>query len=232
MEYAGNISGSKPHVRKYNVNGGVTIHAGEPAETGDADDNYSGCTIGSTTASVSIVGCASADATSTAAQATTGNNVQEVSVVINPDAMWRTKFSGGTAEDTALTLITQTAASTTGLVVTGATDEFLLWCYEGANVGAGWRIASGAAAVTTAFPYDIAVGDTFCQVPISIGSQTQFPQLTAALTQIDASAAVDADNDNFVAVDMILRDVTDDGQNNSYALLISVNHAFAPSVRA
>jgi hypothetical protein len=43
---------------------------------------------------------------------------------------------------------------------------------------------------------------------------------------------VDADNDNFVAVDMILRDVTDDGQNNSYALLISVNHAFAPSVRA
>jgi hypothetical protein len=232
MEYAGNISGNKSHVRKYGVDGGVTINAGEPVCTGDGTADYGGMTVASTITAVSMVGCASADATSTDAQATTGNNVSEVSVVINPDAMWRAKFSGAATEDTALTLLTSASANAAGDTITGATDEFIIWCYEGQNVAGGYRIADAASSVIVCFPYDIAAGDTWLQVPIGVGTQTQFPQLTTNLTQVDASAGVDADNDNFVAVDLILRDVTDDGRNNSFALLVSVNHAFAPSVRA
>lgn len=231
MIYAGNISGSKPHVRKYGVDGGITINAGEPTLTGEAVADNGGVTIATTIAAVSFLGCASADAVSTDAQTgTTANNVQQVAVVVNPDAMWRAKFSGGTAEDTALTLITATAASTTGLAIAGLTDEFTVWAYSGANVGAGYRRATAANTLVVAMPYDIAVGDTFLQVPIFIGSRSQYVQLTVNLTQIDASAGVDNDNVNFVAVDLEPRDFTDDGQNNSYALLISVDHAFKPAI--
>jgi hypothetical protein len=229
MEYAGNISGSKPHVRKYGVDGGVTINAGEPVCVGDATANYGGMTVASTITAVAFIGCASADATSTDAQATSGNNVKEVSVVINPDAMWRAKFSGAATEDTALTLLTSASANAAGDTVTGASDEFFIWCYNGANVGAGYRIADTASSVIVCFPYDIVAGDTWLQVPIGVGTRTQYPQLTTNLTQVDASAVVDADNANFVAVDLILRDVTDDGRNNSFALLVGVDHAFGPS---
>jgi hypothetical protein len=64
MEYAGNISGSKPHVRKYPVDGGVTINAGEPVVTGEAVADNGGVTVATTIAAVGFMGCASADATS------------------------------------------------------------------------------------------------------------------------------------------------------------------------
>jgi hypothetical protein len=231
MEYAGNISGNKPHVRKYGVDGGVTINAGEPAVTGESVADNGGVTVATTIAAVGFMGCALADATSTDAQSgTTTNNVQQVSVVINPDAMWRARFSGAATEDTALTLLTSTAAVTAGTTVSGATDEFTIWCYEGANVGERiFRRATAANTVVVAFPQDIASGDTWLQVPLSIGSRSQYPQLTTNLTQVDASAAVDSDNANFISVDFLFRDVTDDGRSNSYALLISVDHAFGPN---
>jgi hypothetical protein len=230
VEYAGNISGNKPHIRKYQVDGGVTIDAGEPVLTGDAVADNGGVTIATTIAAVSQLGVALDTATSTDAQPTSGNNVASVSTVINPDAMWRTKFSGGATEDTALTICSAAqAASTDGLTVTGCTDLFTVWCYKGTNVGAGWRRATDAATVVVAFPNDIAALDEFLEVPIYIGSVSQYPQLTTNLTQIDASAAVDNDNANYFAVDFELRDDGDDGKNNSYALLVGVDHAFGPN---
>lgn len=230
MEYAGNISGNKPHVRKYGVDGGVTLNAGEPVCSGESVADNGGVTVATTIAAVGFMGCALADATSTDDQATSGNNVSQVSVVINPDAMWRTKFSGAATEDTALTLTTATAASTTGKTIAGVTDEFTVWCYEGANVGERiFRRATAANTVVVAFPYDIAIGDTFGQVALTIAGRSQYPQLTTNLTQIDASAVVDSDNANFVPVDFLFRDVTQEGRTNSYALLISVDHAFGPN---
>lgn len=230
MHYAGNMSGSQPHYRKYGVDGGVTVNAGEPVVTGEAVADNGGVTVATTIACVSFLGCADADTTSTDAQATGANNQQEVSVLITPDAIWAAKFSGGTAEDTALTLLTQTSASSAGTTVDGATDEFTLWGYSGANVGAGWRRATAANTVVVAFRDAIAVGDQFGQVPIWIGSRSQYPQLTTNLTQIDASAAVDADNANFIAVDLLLKDQSESGNVNSFALLVATDHAFKPAI--
>jgi hypothetical protein len=229
MEYYGNISGSQPHKRSYMVDGGVTLDAGEPVVTGEAVADNGGVTVATTIAAVGFMGCALNTAVSTDAQAATGENVQYVETIINPDAIWRAKFSGGATEDTALSVLTSAAADTAGTTITGATDEFTIWAITGQNVGTGWRRATAAATVVVAFPYDIAANDTWGEVPISVGSRSQYPQLTTNLTQIDASAAVDSDNANFVAVDLELRDASDDGTTNSYALLISVDHAFGPN---
>lgn len=234
MEYAGNVSGNKPHVRKYPVDGGKTIGAGVPIQSGESIDNNSGVIPGTTVVCVGFMGCASASTSSTAAQTGTANNVNVVSTIINSDAMWRAKLSGDAAEDVDLLFASAAqATSNDGLTVTGLTDKNICWAYEGANVGIDppWRRASGAATLTTAMPFDIVALDTFLYAPISIASRTQYVQLTTNVTQIDIDdGTVDSDNDNFIAVDFLLRDAADEGRSNSYAFLIGVNHAFGVSV--
>ena len=234
MIYAGNMSGNKPYAMKFNVDGGVTCLAGVAIQS-QADIADQGGVIPHTVeVCVGCMGVASADAVSTDAQTgTTVNNVQQVSTIINPDAMWRTKFSAGAGEDVAQALLTN-AADATGLVITGGTDENLVWGYTGANAGlglAGARMLVGAAAVDVAMPYDIAAGDTFLYSNIGIATRTQTPQFTTNLTQINLQAGVvDNNNANFIAVDMILRDASEEGRTNSYAILIALNHAFGTCV--
>jgi hypothetical protein len=230
MKHAGNISGGKPHMRKYGVDGGVTINAGEPVCVGDGTADHGGMTVASTVTAVSFMGVAEADATSTDAQATTGSNVQEVSCCINPDAMWRCKFSGDAAEDADLLLLTSASANAAGDTVTSLVDENTVWCYEGNNVGTGYRFADAANSVIVCFPYAIAAGDTWLYAPIGVGTITQYPQLTTNLTQIDIDdGTVDSDNANFVAVALELNDVSNEGRSNSYALLVAVDHALGPN---
>jgi hypothetical protein len=230
MKHAGNISGGKPHYRKYGVDGGITINAGEPVVTGEAVADNGGVTVATTIAAVGFMGCAEADATSTDAQATSGSNVQEVSCCINPDAIWRCKLSGDAAEDVDLLLLTSAAAVSAGTTVTGLVDENICWCYEGNNVGAGFRKATDTDTVVVAFPNAIAAGDTWCYAPLGVGTRTQYPQLTTNLTQIDIDdGTVDSDNANFIAIDFELGDVSNEGRSNSYALLVSVDHAFGPN---
>ena len=230
MKHAGNISGNKPHYKKYGVDGGVTINDGEPVCVGDATADHGGMTVATTATALSVVGIAEADATSTDAQASSGNNVEQVSCCINPDAMWRCKLSGDAAEDVDLLFASAAqAASAAGTAITSLVDENTAWCYSGNNVGAGYRYATGTGAVTVAFPNAIAALDLFLYVPIGIGTLTQFPQLTTNLTQIDIDdGTVDSDNDNFVAVDFELGDISNEGRSNSYALIIAVDHAFGP----
>jgi hypothetical protein len=235
MEYAGNISGNKPHVRKYNVDGGATCLAGVAIQSQEAVADTGGCIPQTVEVCVGCLGVALADAVSTDAQTgTTVNNVQQVSTIINPDAMWRTKFSAGAGEDVAQALLTAAADDATGLTgVTGLVDENFAWGYTGANAGlgtAGMRQATGLSTLVVAMPYDIAAGDTFLYSNIGIGTWSQYPQFTTNLTQINLQAGVvDNDNANFVAVDLILRDASEEGRTNSYALLVSVDHAFGPS---
>lgn len=234
MIYAGNISGNKPNAKKYNVNGGAECIAGAAIQTNHAADNTSGCIPQTNVVCVGCLGVAMANAVSIAAQNGADDNMQQVATIINPDAIWRTKMSGDAVEDTALLFCSAAqAADGTGLVITGAIDENLVWGYEGDNAGRGMlgaRQASGAAALTTAMRYDIAALDTFLYTPINVGTWSQYPQMTAGLTQIDIDdGTIDNDNANFIAVDFILRDVSDDGRNNSYALLVAVDHAFGPS---
>ncbi len=77
-----------------------------------------------------------------------------------------------------------------------------------------------------AFPNDIAAGDTFLQALGSfIGSNDEAPTLSDAFTQVDATTT-GATNSNFIVVDLELRDSADDGQNNSFTLLVASDHAF------
>jgi hypothetical protein len=122
------------------------------------------------------------------------------------------------------------AASAAGTTITSLTDENIAWCYEGANVGTGFRRATAANTVAVAFPYAIAAGDLFLYCPIGIGTRSQYPQLTTNLTQLDIDdGTVDSDNANFIAVSFELNDVASEGRSNSYAHLISVDHAFGPN---
>jgi hypothetical protein len=225
MDLAYTIGGGAPHVKQYRIDGGTTIIAGVPVVGNDAAD-ADGVVAASTTAASAAYGVSLDTATSTDAQATTGDNAGFISLVINPDAVYRAKLTQGATEDTALTLLTATSASADGLLVPTMTDEFTIWGYDGANVGMR-RQASTTTAVVQAFPYDIAVGDRFLQCgPCETAAVGSFPQLSTLLTQVDATGAVDTDNDNFQVVELDLKDITDDGQNNSYALMILVSHAF------
>lgn len=235
MEYAGNISGNKPHVRKYNVDGGAECLAGVAIQSQEAIADTGGCIPQTVEVCVGCLGVALADAASTDAQAAGANNVNQVSTIINPDAMWRTKMSAGAGEDVALAYCSAAAqtADATGLAIVGGVDENFVWGYTGANAGlgtAGMRQCTAAATLVVAMPYDIAAGDLFLQSNIGIGTWSQTPQFTTNLTQINMQAGVvDADNANFVAVDLLLRDASEEGRTNSYALLISIDHAFGPS---
>ena len=237
MEYAGNISGNKPNMKKYNVDGGAECLAGVAIQTQEAVADTGGCIPQTVEVCVGCLGVALADAASTDAQTgTTVNNVNQVSTIINPDAIWRTKFSAGAAEDVACAFCSEAAqaASADGLLITGGVDENFVWGYTGANAGlgtAGMRQCTADTVLDVGMPHDIAAGDQFLQSNIGIGTRSQTPQFTTNLTQINLQAGVvDADNANFIAIDLLLRDASDEGRTNSYALLIALDHAFGTCV--
>jgi hypothetical protein len=223
-------------MKKYNVDGGVECLGGVAIQTQEAEADTGGCIPQTVEVCVNCLGVALANAVSTDAQTgTTVNNVQQVSTIINPDAVWRTKFSAGAVEDVAQVICSAAqAADVDGFVITGAIDENFIWGYTGANAGlgmAGMRQCTGAALLVVAMPYDIAALDTFLYSNIGIGTRSQYPQFTTNLTQINLQAgAVDNNNANFVAVDLLLRDASEEGRTNSYAFLVSIDHAFGPSL--
>ncbi len=163
MEWAYNIGGGTPNLTKYRIDGGTTVIAGVPVAQSIAGDG-DGVIVVTTTAAIACLGITTDTATSTNAQATTGDNAGFVTVAINPDAVYRCKLTAGATEDTALALKTATSASADGLLIPTVTDEYVVWGYYGANVGH-VRKASAATAVVQAFPFDVAVGDNFlsCQ---------------------------------------------------------------------
>jgi len=227
--YAGNISGNKTHVRKYQVDGGITIDGGEPVITGtDVADN-GGATTASTTAAAAMLGFATDTATSTDAQTgTTTDNVNSVSVVVSPDALWKAKLSNDASDDTALVVCSAAqAANAAGTTVTGCTDEATVWAYSGANVGAGYRRATDTATVVVAFPNDIAANDEFLETLVYLGYGTQMATLNTSLTQVAARTAV-ATTD-YGVFDLILNDEANEGTTNSYALLFAGDHAYKPA---
>jgi hypothetical protein len=192
MDFAYLLSGGAPIIKKFQVNA-TLANPGVPVTKGGA--NSKGVIAATTTAAVGCLGCTLDTATYQAAQNTDNATDQAayVSVIINPQAVWRAKLSGGATENTALPLFAVTTASTTGLSVTatGATDlssptmdEGVIFGYDGANAGIGRKITSVAATVATvitAFPRDTVVGDRFFVVPLCsspYGFEMSNPQLT------------------------------------------------------
>lgn len=228
MELSYIMSGGSPVRKKFQI-GEAMANAGVPVLVGGAGQE--GPVLATTTAAADCLGITldAQDTLVTAQQTDNSDTAREVTVVVNPDAVYLAKLSGGATSGTDLTTYTVTTASTTGLdVITGDDftnfDEGTIYCTGGNNVGIARKITVGDAtdaSVTVAFPHDIAVGDTFIVVPFTPG-EDQFVQLTSDLTEIDASAAVDTDNNNFRVLDLKFDDA-----GNSYAEVMIFDHMFA-----
>ena len=224
-EYYGNISGNKTNVRKYAVDGGITIDAGEPVISGVDVAANGGATTASTTAAAAMLGFAIDSATSTDAQTGTAtDNVNSVTTIVNPDALWRALLSNDASDSTALVVCSAAqAANAAGTTVTGATDEATIWGYTGANSGK-VRRATDAATTVVAFPHDIAALDTFLETLVAPGYGSQMATLNTSLTQVAARTAV-ATTD-YGVFELLLRDSANDGTTNSFAILFAGDHAF------
>jgi hypothetical protein len=212
----------------------TSVISGVPMVANSVTDNDDGIAVATTTAAVAGIGVTVDAAGSTSAQVASGGgfnsdgiNAGFASVICNPDACFRAKFTEGATEDTALTIITATSAHTAGTTIPGTTtDEFTVWGYSGANAGHARR-CTAASTVVNAFPYGIATGDEFLEAGVNIGARDHFPQLSTLLTQYNANSAADTDNDNFIVVDYTLNDTGNDGRNNSYAYMVFAHHAFS-----
>ena len=229
MDFSYLLAGGAPIMKKFQI--GATTIAGVPVCKGGA--GAKGVVVGTTTAAVGMVGCTLDGATLVTAQQTdSSDTARYVTVIINPSAVWKAKLCGGATENTAIPTFAVTTASTDGLSVTSTTatdlsspttDEGLIFGYTGANAGVGRKVTSVAATVATmlvALPNDTVVGDTFFRLPFCTspyGYETQYPQLTTLLTQVDATTAVDTDNVNFNPIELELRD---SGQNRRRFTLI------------
>lgn len=233
MEFAYTMSGSAPLMKRYQVNS--TLVAGIPVVIPAAGN--AGVVTSTTTGVANMVGVNLDAATYVTAQQTDGSSAErETRVIINPDAVWKMKMSGGAATNTALTLQEVTTASTDGLVITtGAEwsnptfDEGYAWGYDGANAGSARKVTSvsgTAGTVTVAFNQDTAVGDNFLRCPYS-PIQGITIQLTTDLTQADASIAVGT-GAGFKTVELELRDTSDEGQTNSHVLAMPTDHVWGP----
>ncbi len=234
MELFGLLSGGYPVIKKYQI-GEAMATKGVPVVVGGAGN--AGLMLGdTTTASVDLVGVTldSQATLVTAQQSDNSDPSRVVAVVTNSDAMWRARLSGGAAADTALAIGTVDNAVSNGLTVdTNITytnfDEGSLFGYKGGSVGILRKIISVSSTIATvavAFPIGSVVGDEFLHVPFSAG-EVQFVQLTTNLDQVDASATVDTDNNNFRVIELEMKDASEVGVSNSSVILVAFDHLFA-----
>ena len=232
MEVAYTIGGGGFHLKKYQMEAAALI-AGVPIESDGLTAGTSGVNASSTTASINTlglgidaVGASTLAQTPGAGELGDGNNASFVTVCINPDAVWRCKLNESATEDTALTIFTQVTASADGLAPAATiVAQATVWGFNGQNNGH-FRMADATDSVLMAFPNAIAAGDEWLQVEAKWANNTSTATLTTLLTQMNANATVNADASGFIVVEWELRDISEDGRNNSFAMLFPLNHAF------
>ena len=233
MDFSGMTVGNTTPLRLPYQIGEAMANAGVPVVVGGG--NSDGINLASTVTAVDCLGITiDAQATLvTAQQSDNSDPARRVSVIVDASAFYKAPISGGAAEETALTLFDVTTASTDGLSVTTGDawnspnyDEGVLFGFDGNNAGIGRKITSAdgsSATVIIALPFDTVVGDNFIRVPYCaspMGSEDQFVQLSTLLTELDASVAVDVDNNNFRVLALRLHDRGQDPDRvRNYALI-------------
>lgn len=231
MKASGYLAGgSAGLLKKYQV-AETFANAGVPALLGTT--NEAGVDLPTTTAAADYVGLTLDTATyATAQNSDNSDPAAQVTLDIRPDVIIRARLSGGATAGTALTLYDVTTASTDGLAVTTGDDwscptfvEGAVWGYDGANAGVARKITSvsaSAATVTVAFPFDTVVGDNFLRAPFwPFGDEAVAGiTLTSDFTEIDASAATDGTLASFHPIELVGYDISRDGRNQSYALIV------------
>lgn len=233
MEFAYTLGGSAAFHMKFQV--ASTVVANIPLLIPAAEG--AGLATSTTTSAADMVGVGQDAATFVTAQQTDGTSAErEVAVIINPDAVWRMRMSGGATLNTALALHAVTVASSDGLTIETGTawnnpdyDEGYAWGYDKANAGAARKIIDADATTATlkvAFDQDLAVGDNFLRCPYS-PVQGLAIQLTSDLTQANTAIVV-ATGAAFKTIELELRDITDSGQTNSNVLALAGDHVWGP----
>lgn len=236
MELAYVMNGGAPLIKKYQI-GEAMATAGVPVEIGAVTDD--GILLVETTTALDTIGVTldTQDTLVTAQQGDNSDPSRLVSVIVNPDAVFRARLSGGAASGTALTAQTVTTASADGLDVTTGFDYSsptmlggVVWGATGANTNIARKVTSVAAtlvALQTALPVDTVVGDTFYNANVTLQPANAFVQLTTTLDELDATSAYDTDNNNFRVIDLELRDDADGGGTHSFAFINVFDHLFA-----
>lgn len=227
MEFQYDLGGgSSAIVKKYQV-AATNTTIGRPYLKGATDGT--GLVVATVSGAVDFVGVNidTAGTYVTAQQSDNSDTARLQSTIINPLAVYRARLAGGAANE-ALSIRTVTTASTDGLTVTTSAydsnipdmNEGTVWGYSGANAGKVRKItstAANAATVIVAFPYDIAVGDTFLFAGIH-PLHTITAQFGTDMTNIDATVAIAGDA-TVITVEMILNDLAGSGTTESYALI-------------
>lgn len=244
MDYVGSLLGNTTPLRlKYQMGDNMT-NAGVPVLVGGAGQD--GVILASTTAAADLVGITidtDPDGTTVLTAQQTGNArvEREVTVIVDPNAVYEARMSGGATEGTALTLHTVDTASSDGTSVetdasfaSPSMDEGSVFCYSGANIGQGRKITSVSgnhATVTVPFRFDTVVGDTFIKAPYCAapyGMEDQFVQLTTNLYELNASVTIDTDNANFRVLRLRFKDQSLDGnRTESFAHIVAFDSIFA-----
>ena len=234
MEFINTISGSAALIKRYQASATLST-AGVPLLGALTSSTDIGSVVAGTASGPIIVGSqagVSLDTTGTVAASGTVEADILVSVIINPDAIYRVKMSGGAASDTALTAVTS-GASATALTIDAVTvDNALVWGYTGSNVGVYRRADDATGGVSINFPVAAAQGDTYLTAHgyPAIGQAAIFYDLTTELDQID-STVVSVDMDNFICVDAETTGGDQDGINNSYYHMVQNNSMFGNATR-
>lgn len=233
MQFAYLLGGGAPVVKRYVA--GVNIAEGIPVAAAIGDET--GVQPAPSTTDTSDMLGLSVDAVTnySTTQSTDGSDIEaEVSVIINPNAVFRARLSGGATTGTSLQKLTVTTASTDGLSVitdtdiAGSQDEGVIWGYSGANAGLKRKItAQSSGDYTIVVPFhDVAVGDVFLAAPVFPGGDAaKQAQLTSDFKEINSVIAV-ATGADFVVVGGEFNDASFEGDANSWAHIMSTEHMF------
>jgi hypothetical protein len=235
MDFAYNLgSNSTPIIRKYQV-GETFGFAGVIATVGGA--NTYGVKKATTTAAANALGLALEAVTTVTAKQTDGSDPsRRVSIIINPDAVFKARYSGAATDGTAITDYAETAGDTLALTVTASglvsADEGSIVCSSGNNAGALRKNitgGSGSAVAGVAFPISIAVGDRFFTLPQSGGIDAQTMTFTTNLTEINQSVAVATNTAAYQVVEFQLPALNGDLLTQTYAMITASDHLFTSS---
>jgi len=224
MDMAYILGGSYPHIASVRI--GETVNAGVPLVA--ALDGESGAQQAATDGAVDCLGVCQEDLTYSTTQATDGSDLDRLAkVIINPDAVWKTKLSGDASDDTLLPVLTVDTADSTGVSVeTGEAalefDNGTIWGLTGGNKGQVRKvdeITGNHFSVLVPF-LAIAVGDTFLASHLHQFGPTQTAQLTTSLKQINSAVATAHATD----VEVVCVDLLTNGRGDSFALILFDSH--------
>jgi hypothetical protein len=229
------LTGNAPVVKKFQV-AATNVTVGVPycyPTLADTD----GVVLAATTTCVDALGVSvDAPGTRQTAQQSDGSDpARYVTLIVNPGALYRARLSGGATTGTALSPLTNTVASTTGLLTTlglgTAYDDGYIWGYDGANAGILRKVTAVGGTNETpiiAFPQDIAVGDRFLAATFGPGEDAGI-QLTTTLDEINATADLQA-TDNLRCVSFYQKDLSGDGTLKSYAEIMLIDHVYSGNI--